>query len=169
MLHSFLSVPLAFLNLTCTQREIVSVTELGTPWQTRKRIEKSTCWVRCPIQSCGDRSISTLIAKEESVIHGSWNIRTTSSADTCTSALEGYASRQGNVMLKYRSQCLPHRHVWRPRSLRAYSLGTVMKPVDGSTAAAEMRDWLAVVLDDGTIHAPHDDPSSLDNRLGWVT
>jgi len=41
-----------------------------------------------------------------------------------------------------------------------------MKPVDGSTAAAEMRDWLAVVLDDGTIHAPHDDPSSLDNRLG---
>lgn len=65
-------------------------------------------------------------------------------------------------MLKYRSRYPPHRHVWRPRSLRAYSLGTVMKPIDGNTTA-QTRDWLATVLDCGIIYTPRGDPNSLDN------
>lgn len=49
----------------------VMVTELGTAWWMRKRIENSTCWVRRPVQSCGDRSIPTLIAKGQAYMdHG---------------------------------------------------------------------------------------------------
>ena len=114
------SPPYQFLSLILP-RAIVS----HSPYQLPGSVSKSG-YVTVPTESVvRDKSMQCQVEVCAAIrnvhdIPGSWNMITTSSRETCTSADECYGEPkpQNANAIKYRSRCLLLHRGWRPRSLR---------------------------------------------------